>query len=297
MGECSKTWQRWIPPLTVMMMAAPMWLRSAGAETDDLFDSHAAAHAPVAVAGAEVSAADDDVQPLRVHRRRAIPPQATTTEVPLAEEVRPRSARQEPQAAAVAADPEALPASPPIADVEPTRRPTRQTRVEPTAPEAPVVAVAEPPAPQFVRNGSRADRGIDGTYAMVREVPRSYDSRSYRSGDPRSVRIIQNYADQIDVPAGQSAIVRLNRPAERVAIADPEVADVVLVNPTEILINGRGRRHQAQSGETIIEEAQTSIIVWDKQGRSDLRELYVNRSRTEQVELRVTMAEFNIAGA
>jgi Flp pilus assembly secretin CpaC len=95
------------------------------------------------------------------------------------------------------------------------------------------------------------------------------------------------------VAAGQSVLVRLARPAERVAIADPDVADVVLVGPREILINGRGRRHTAQSGETVIQEAQTSLIVWDREGRADVRDLYVNRSRTEQVELRVTVAEVN----
>ena len=105
--------------------------------------------------------------------------------------------------------------------------------------------------------------------------------------------VIENYTDQIDVPAGQSAIVRLRRPAQRVAIADPEVADVVLVSPTEILVNGKGRRYTSQTGEPIILEAQTSLIVWDKQGVSDVRALYVNRSRSEQVELRVTVAELN----
>jgi Flp pilus assembly secretin CpaC len=105
--------------------------------------------------------------------------------------------------------------------------------------------------------------------------------------------LISNYSQQIDVPAGQSAIVRLRRPAQRVAIADPEVADVVLVSPTEILINGRGRRYQAPSGETVIQEAQTSLIVWDKDGIADVRALYVNRARREQVELAVTVAELN----
>ncbi len=105
--------------------------------------------------------------------------------------------------------------------------------------------------------------------------------------------VIENFPDQIDVPAGQSVIVRLRRPAQRVAIAEPEVADVVLVSPTEILINGKGRRFTAQSGEPVILEAQTSLIVWDKQGVPDVRALYVNRSRREQVELRVTVAELN----
>ena len=111
-------------------------------------------------------------------------------------------------------------------------------------------------------------------------------------GEPRSV-LVENYRDQIDVPAGQSALVRLRRPAQRVAIADPEVADVVLVSPTEILVNGKGRHYTLPTGEPVIQEAQTSLIVWDKDGQADVRALYVNRSRTEQVELHVTVAELN----
>lgn len=110
---------------------------------------------------------------------------------------------------------------------------------------------------------------------------------------PRTGTVIANFTDQIDVPAGQSVIVRLRRAAQRVAIADPEVADVVLVSPTEILINGRGRRFNLPSGEPVVQEAQTSLIVWDKEGLADVRALYVNRSRTEQVELSVTVAELD----
>jgi len=110
---------------------------------------------------------------------------------------------------------------------------------------------------------------------------------------PSETHVIENFSDQIDVPAGQSVLVRLRRPAQRVAIADPEIADVVLVSPTEILINGRGRRYQAATGETVIQEAQTSLVVWDKSGIADVRALYVNRTRVEQVELGVTVAELN----
>lgn len=130
------------------------------------------------------------------------------------------------------------------------------------------------------------DTGDCGTAAAAAPAPIIRSTTS-------TGRVIDNYADQIDVPAGQSVLVKLRRPAQRVAIADPEIADVVLVSPTEILINGRGRRYQAATGETIIQEAQTSLVVWDKEGVSDVRALYVNRARTEQVELGVTVAELN----
>jgi pilus assembly protein CpaC len=139
--------------------------------------------------------------------------------------------------------------------------------------------------------GTAGAQGAPANEGVV-DAPRAVSSvrtTSRRSADS----IITNYTNQIDVPAGQSAIVRLRRPAQRVAIADPDVADVVLVSPTEILINGKGRRFTSQSGEPVTLEAQTSLIVWDKGGAADVRALYVNRSRAEQVELQVTVAELN----
>ena len=319
MGEWLKTWQRWVRPLIVAAVAIPLWLSFAGAEADGLIDNGSAARgraveAPAAVVVAEAADVADEPQPMRVGRRRAVAAAAPpTVEIALPADTEPREARRQPGGAAAAADPEVLPGA---SSDEPAplggrsrRRPGHQVRAAdvPVEPAPEVAAAAEPtpePAaaapssarsrgPQFVTDGSRADRGLDGTMAMMRDMPPERTRAYRRPIDPDNTRIVANYAEQIDVPAGQSAIIRLNRPAERVAIADPEVADVVLVNPREILINGRGRRHQAQTGETVIEEAQTSLVVWDKQGRSDIRELYVNRSRTEQVELRVTMAEFN----
>jgi pilus assembly protein CpaC len=115
-------------------------------------------------------------------------------------------------------------------------------------------------------------------------------------------RIITNVQGALEVPAGQSLLLKLRVPAERVAIADPEVAEVILVSPQEILINGKGRRANvtranAFTGDStttqVVEEARTSLIVWDKAGNSDMRALYVNKARIEQIFLEVTVADLN----
>jgi pilus assembly protein CpaC len=115
-------------------------------------------------------------------------------------------------------------------------------------------------------------------------------------------KLIANFPGALEVSAGQSILLRLASPAERVAIADPEVAEVVLVSPEEVLINGKGRKVTKttinnltgySASEDVIHEAQTSVIVWDRQGRSDLRTLYVNRARVDQVLLEVTVADVN----
>lgn len=201
----------------------------------------------------------------------------------------------------VAGDPDddglfdAVPVSPPTAtQVAPEVVATAPLALEPPAVEVAPTTVAEapPPAapaadPASAPPPAEAPSAPPGTVLMptVKAPPPDVQVAA--------VKVIANFMDQIDVPAGQSVIVRLNRPAERVSIADPEVADVVLVGPEEILVNGRGRRYTAHSGETVVQEAQTSLVVWDKQGRADVRALYVNRSRTEQIELGVTVAELN----
>jgi pilus assembly protein CpaC len=114
-----------------------------------------------------------------------------------------------------------------------------------------------------------------------------------RSNGAGESRIISNFEGALHVPAGRSVIIRLSRPAERVAIADPDVAEVVVISPQEVLVNGKGRQMKLDDGRVVTREAQTSLVVWDRDGRSDMRTLYVNRSRTEQILLETTVAELN----
>jgi pilus assembly protein CpaC len=132
-------------------------------------------------------------------------------------------------------------------------------------------------------------------------VPARQPGPPYDTGQS-GTRLITNVAGALEVPAGQSLLLKLREPAERVAIADPEVAEVILVSPKEILVNGKGRRANvtranAFTGDSttkqVIEEARTSLIVWDKAGHSDMRALYVNKARVEQIFLEVTVADLN----
>jgi pilus assembly protein CpaC len=97
-------------------------------------------------------------------------------------------------------------------------------------------------------------------------------------------------------------MLHLNADAGRVSIADPEVAEVILISPREVVVNGKGRKSTrtssnvftgASATEEVISEAQTSVIVWDRNGRSEVRTLYVNRARSEQILLEVTVADLN----
>ncbi|MFQ5477591.1 MAG: type II and III secretion system protein family protein [Candidatus Binatia bacterium] len=80
------------------------------------------------------------------------------------------------------------------------------------------------------------------------------------------------------VMAGKSIVVDFKNKAERVAVTDEETADVVLVSPEQILVNG------LQAGET-------SVIVWDTLGKYSLYNVVVVEEADEQVMLEVIVAE------
>jgi Flp pilus assembly secretin CpaC len=141
---------------------------------------------------------------------------------------------------------------------------------------------------------AHADTEAGGASVVQVRPPSQMDRLAAERGNgPGEASLITNFKGALQVPAGRSALVRLSKPAERVAIANPEVAEVVVVSPYEILINGKGERVKLNNGDVALREAQTSLIVWDRDGRSDMRTLYINRSRTEQVLLEVTVAEVN----
>lgn len=57
----------------------------------------------------------------------------------------------------------------------------------------------------------------------------------------------------VDVTVGKSTVLTLKRNSERISLANPSVADLVLISPSEILINGKAI-------------GTTGLIIWDKDG-------------------------------
>jgi pilus assembly protein CpaC len=82
------------------------------------------------------------------------------------------------------------------------------------------------------------------------------------------------------VQAGKSRLVELDRPVRRVSVGNPEVADIILVSPTDVLINGR------KAGDT-------SLIFWDQHGVSEVHTITIEEFSERQVLLEVTVAELN----
>ncbi len=87
--------------------------------------------------------------------------------------------------------------------------------------------------------------------------------------------------EKIRVAVGQSVTYDVNAPIKTISIADAEVADVVVANPFQILING-------------LQVGFTTLVVWDENNNSSLYDIVVrNPFSDQQIELQVKVAEVN----
>src|SRR3972149_6620918 len=66
----------------------------------------------------------------------------------------------------------------------------------------------------------------------------------------------------VEVSIGKSTVVTLKEISKRVSLSDPDIADIILISPTEILINGK-------------KIGTTSLIIWNKDGNRTFFDVYV----------------------
>jgi Flp pilus assembly secretin CpaC len=86
---------------------------------------------------------------------------------------------------------------------------------------------------------------------------------------------------KVSVMVGQSITHRLGEAVKTVSIADTEVADVVVLGPHEVLINGK-------------KIGMTTLVIWDQRDRSTSLDLVVRGAFSEQkIALQVQLAEIN----
>jgi len=79
-------------------------------------------------------------------------------------------------------------------------------------------------------------------------------------------------AVQVEVTMGKETILKLKKAAQRISIASPETADVKLIAPDEIVVTGR------RTGVT-------SLIVWDKEGKTTFFDVEVRLPKAEETKL------------
>jgi pilus assembly protein CpaC len=66
----------------------------------------------------------------------------------------------------------------------------------------------------------------------------------------------------LKVTVGKGTIVRLKEPSKRVSLSNPEIADVNIISPAEVLINGK-------------KIGTTNLIVWDAKGKTTFFDIEV----------------------
>ena len=78
------------------------------------------------------------------------------------------------------------------------------------------------------------------------------------------------------VPVGESRVYRLARPIKRVAVGNPEVADFIMINPSELYLLGK-------------KPGTTNLVLWDQNGNFTSAPLNVNRN-TNPIKVLLTAA-------
>ena len=75
----------------------------------------------------------------------------------------------------------------------------------------------------------------------------------------------------VEVTVGKETILTLKKASKRASLANPEIAGVTIISPTEIVLNGK------KSGIT-------SLIVWDKEGSSTFFDVIVFKERLAELD-------------
>jgi pilus assembly protein CpaC len=70
-------------------------------------------------------------------------------------------------------------------------------------------------------------------------------------------------ARSFDVPVGESRVYKFKQPLTRVAVGNPNVADYILLNPTEVYVLGK-------------KVGKTNLITWDRKGTSTTHSLRID---------------------
>jgi Flp pilus assembly secretin CpaC len=132
---------------------------------------------------------------------------------------------------------------------------------------------------------------------------------------PRGATDHLDPGEPIWIQSGKSRIIRLAQPVKRVSIANPELAGIVVLGPTTLMINAKplpeglarqsSRRSSASAGIGTSERvtgrtltpppdyAETTLVLWDRSGQTASHTVFVANFIGQQVMLEVTVAELN----
>jgi pilus assembly protein CpaC len=123
----------------------------------------------------------------------------------------------------------------------------------------PVVAKSAPPA-QAAKQ------------ATVAALPEKPAPAAVRTTAYRPAPAVMASSSGYVVPEGESRVYRLAQPVSRVAVGNPEVADFIMLGPSQLYLSGK-------------KNGTTNLILWDRSGNVTARLLQVTRNITPVREL------------
>ncbi len=161
---------------------------------------------------------------------------------------------------------------------------THTLHKEPGPPRQQIPGVADRQAAASAAAAAGAlapDTNVESASHQMRSiVDETMTADDAQARPPRAVGKLSGETTSFVVQVGKSRLIEFARPVRRVSVGNPAVADIVLVSPTSILVNGLGK-------------GDTSLILWDGNGVSEVHTISVEESSDRQVLLEITVAELN----
>lgn len=117
-----------------------------------------------------------------------------------------------------------------------------------------------------------------GRVAQSTAAPQASTIQALASNPP--ARPVGTPSNILRVLTGKSILIDLKNEAKRVSVANPTVAEVMVISPRQVMVNG-------------LADGETSVIVWDRGGNYKMYSLIVGEAVADQVMLNVTVAEIN----
>jgi pilus assembly protein CpaC len=138
-------------------------------------------------------------------------------------------------------------------------------------------AKAAPKAPAPKQQVAQATTKTGGTGDFEKSGEKVQAIAENPDAKPRTV---SNRHNIMRVLTGKSLMIDLKSDAKRVSVANPGVAEVMIISPRQVMING-------------LADGETTVIIWDNKGNYTMYSLVVGEALAEQVMLEVTVAEIN----
>lgn len=97
------------------------------------------------------------------------------------------------------------------------------------------------------------------------------DDQSNPDSDEPTFQQVKGGITEIRATVGKSQIIQFAQPITRLSVTDPSLADMILLSPTQMILNGKAG-------------GVTSMIIWDETGQPAFFELYVQNDTSNLMD-------------